>query len=195
MKAVGISTPDVYHMSGTQESAGAFYQAITAAKEASGHGFMVDAHDVAQLSKMKLFMTADGKAGFAVRRNGEITAVFSHPDGSHPSAGASLMNVAVDHGGKWLDAFDTVLPQLYSVSGFRPVARIKFDPEQIPPGWDAAKVAMFNDGKPDVVFMVYDPKFKDPVNRNTGGSAAKDWDTAMKLTKAAVKKYGIKRAN
>ncbi|MCG5030898.1 hypothetical protein MAF45_05495 [Mesosutterella sp. OilRF-GAM-744-9] len=71
-----------------------------------------------------------------------------------------------------LDCYDTILPTFYAAHGFRHVARLKFDPKYAPADWDYSffsgkadvsdgkggtkKSKNFNDGKPDIIFMVYD---------------------------------------
>lgn len=38
-----------------------------------------------------------------------------------------------------------------------PLARLPFDDKYKPDGWSYKQQAKFNNGRPDVVFMVYDP--------------------------------------
>jgi hypothetical protein len=56
---------------------------------------------------------------------------------------------------KWLNAFDTILPERYAPFGFKAVARLKFNPEYQPDGWSVEQYSRFNNGQPDVVFMRY----------------------------------------
>ena len=56
-----------------------------------------------------------------------------------------------------LDCFDTVLPNLYADAGFVPVARLAWNDDYSPDGWDYQLFDTFNGGRPDVVFMAYDP--------------------------------------
>ena len=66
--------------------------------------------------------------------------------------------LAVQLGGRRLDAFDTVLPKLYSDTGFRAVARLPFADEHAPPGWNYKTFGACNGGRPDVAFNAA-PKF------------------------------------
>jgi hypothetical protein len=77
------------------------------------------------------------------------------------------MQLAVQEGGRRLDAYDTILPKLYYNNGFKTVARLKFD-EQYAEGWDKKIFADFSNGKPDVVFMVYDPEYNQPPTKSDG---------------------------
>ena len=44
----------------------------------------------------------------------------------------------------------------------------------------------FNGGRPDLVFMAYDPKFKNTVANNVGGQFTDDYDKAKKSVKKAA---------
>ena len=68
------------------------------------------------------------------------------------------MQLAIAQGGRTLDAFDTALPALYGVNGFRVVSRLPWDEGHNPKGWSKRKFKMYNNGEPDVVFMAYDPE-------------------------------------
>lgn len=95
-----------------------------------------------------LFLSADKMAGAAVMPDGELVSVFKHPDAPKGAIGPILRGAIQQ--ATYLDAFDTndVLPNLYGRYGFRPVARVVFDPTQAPPGWAH--------GTPEVVLMVKD---------------------------------------
>ena len=64
-----------------------------------------------------------------------------------------------------------MLPGLDAKSGFKPVARIKWNDDFAPEGWDSSNAVInsFNDGKPDIVFMVYDPTFVGKYSTGLGG--------------------------
>lgn len=98
----------------------------------------------------KLFLSADKMAGAAVSPDGELVSVFMHPDAPKGAIEPILRGAAQQ--ATYLDAFDTngVLPNLYGRYGFRPVARVAFDPTQAPSGWAH--------GTPEVVLMVKDPE-------------------------------------
>lgn len=67
-----------------------------------------------------------------------------------------MIRQATALGGHRLDCFDTVLPALYADAGFVPVARLAWNDEYAPGGWDYQLFDTFNGGRPDAVFMAYD---------------------------------------
>lgn len=141
----------------SEASSDAFHQAITRAKGMGKHGAAVYVYPKEDYTDMKLFTTPDGSAGFAIKPDGDLVSVFS--DGSEKWVTPSLMTLAVQQGARKLDAFDTQLMAIYTEAGFKPVARMKWNEEYMPEGWDKETFATFNKGEPDVVAMVYDPNF------------------------------------
>jgi hypothetical protein len=100
----------------------------------------------------KLFLSEDGLAGVAVTPKGDLVSVFKHPDSKANMR--ELLAEALPHA-KELDAYTSGnghLPNLYAQFGFRPVARIPFDPEFAPSNWNYEL-----SDKPDIVSMVRDP--------------------------------------
>jgi hypothetical protein len=133
-----------------------FDQGIRAAVAASPHGAAVEVKDPEAVAFMRTFVTPNDKAGFALDGD-NIVSLFKHPDSGIKGFTNSALSLATQNGGRRLDAFDTVLPGLYSENGFRAVARLAWNDKYAPPGWDYQKFGAFNGGRPDVVFMVYDP--------------------------------------
>lgn len=112
---------------------------------------------------MDLYLSEDGQSGIAVKPNGDIVSVFAG-DNAPRGSGYTLMLLAIQNGGRQLDCFDTHLPDYYSLIGFKPVAKMKWDDEYIPEGWNKDNFKDYNNGEPaltagrrHVVFMVYDP--------------------------------------
>ena len=75
---------------------------------------------------MRLFLTEDGKVGFALKDAGvdgitDIVSVFNTAGGLHRGVSYAMIRLAVEEGGNTLDAFDTFLPGVYSANGFRAV--------------------------------------------------------------------------
>jgi hypothetical protein len=116
---------------------------------------------------MRMFLTPDSKAGFALKGN-DIVSVFRHPDEPIRNAAASMIEMAIQQGGRRLDAFDTILPSIYSRHGFKATSRSPFVDEFAPPGWDHARFAKFNEGRPDVVYMTLDPSHGRVYSRRDG---------------------------
>ncbi|WP_413872328.1 rhodanese-like domain-containing protein [Albidovulum sp.] len=127
----------------------AFRQALTDAVATLGpQSAQVTVYD--DYAGMRQFLFNDGKSGFALR-GGDIVSVFSSAD-APPGAVARILPLATMQGGNRLDAFNTYLPALYARFGMRAVARLPFNREFAPQGWDMRVL-----GEPDVVFMVFDP--------------------------------------
>lgn len=140
---------------------------------------------------MRLFITPDGKSGAALKGD-DIVSVFKHPDLPVKGFASSALALTTQEGGRRLDAFDTELPNLYARSGFRAVARIPWNDDYKPEGWEYGKYDAFNNGRPDVVFMVHDPQLAKPYQKGDGARVA-DYDagTAAQL-KATGYAPGIK---
>ena len=151
-----------------------FHDAIAGAKDDNAFGAAVHVYSPDEYAQMRLFTTPDGKAGFALKGD-DIISVFKRSDANARGAANSMLALATQEGGRRLDAFDTVLPELYSKSGFTAVARLKWNEAYKPPGWDKATFKEFNGGEPDVVFMVHDPANAE-LYRAGDGPYVKDYD-------------------
>ena len=95
-----------------------------------------------------------------------------------------MLQAAVQAGGKKLDAFDTYLPDIYESVGFRPVARLPWNDEFSPPGWDKNAFLEYNNGEPDVVFFVHDSEY---FGGATDVPVVTDYDDAVQLQNEALK--------
>ena len=157
----------------------AFTAGITSAKNASAHGAAVYVYPPEEYAGMRLFLSPTGKTGFALKGH-DIVSVFSTEKG-----GRAAHALAIEAGGRTLDAFDTVLPAIYASNGMRVVSRLPWDESQAPPDWKHATFAKFNGGRPDVVFMVHDPAF---TGDRLAGTKASSYDEAVALQQAAIAK-------
>lgn len=137
------------------EAASRFHGAIASSKDSTPYGAAVFVYDKAEYEGMRLFMTEDGQNGFAIKPDGDIVSVFSSGGGKvHP-----MLTLATQEGGSKLDAFDTVLPDLYGINGFREIAREPWVEKHRPEGWDKEVFARYNNGEPDVVYMEFDASY------------------------------------
>ena len=151
-RANDMVLPTFVELAPTLENAQQFEKAIADNKAKLKFGAAVYVYPAEDYQGMKLFMAEDGKSGVAVKPDGDIVSVFSTG-----GAGRAVMELAVAAGGRKLDAFDTILPEFYAPHGFKAVARTKWNDDFAPDGWSKEAFSEFNDGQPDVVFMVYDP--------------------------------------
>ena len=178
----GHQSPVFYEISG--KDAAVYEQAIQDSKDASPYGAAVYVYPVEEYADMRLFMTEDGKSGVALKGD-DIVSVFSGPP--HKGSVNSSMQLAVQEGGRRLDAFATVLPSLYNANGFQVVGRMKWNEDYKPDNWDKKTFSDFNNGEPDVVYMAYDPDDNRTVFENPG-EYFDDPDELSQAQKDAVNK-------
>jgi len=190
------ATPVTFHeLRSTPESSAAFHKAISAAKASSKFGASVHVYDRDDYGGMRLFLDEDAGVGFALKGD-DIVSAFKHDKSPVKGAVSSMLGLATSQGGRRLDAFDTVLPDLYGREGFRAVARVKFNPDYKPDDWSYDTFAKwlhfrdfikFNGGKPDVVFMVHDPGYGQPYKAGDG-AMIDDYDEGAKRQAAALRR-------
>lgn len=148
------SGSDAQRGSELPDSAGGrrFHSAIAAAASTHRFGFAVEVKDAEFYDNPanKLFLTPGGSAGAAVTDYGDLVSVFKKYKSDGDIDG--ILHQASQHA-HTLDGFDIggKLPDLYAKYGFRPAARVPFNDEFAPPGWNYADA-----GRPDVVLMVRD---------------------------------------
>ena len=125
-----------------------------------------------------IFMTEDGLAGAYVKKDGYMGGLFKSPKATYSKVAKLLQQARVKVGGRFMEAYATELEKIYVNNGFRPVARLKFNEEYAPEGWNAPKSALAS--KPDVVFFAYDPDGKYKIG---DGEYLEDYDTAYEIAK------------
>ena len=184
-ESLRIGTPTVFELDPTQ-AAPEFHKAISDAKEANPFSSAVYVYPQDEYAQMRLFLTDDNSAGFALKGD-DIVSVFNTPKGKYNNVVPEFLLLAVEQGGRKLDAFDTVLPSLYSQAGFRVASRLEWDPNESPPDWNEADFARFNGGKPDVVFMAYSPRPAKVLKPAPAKYDTKDIDRKREL----VDDYGV----
>ena len=137
-------------------------------------GFAVDVKPQSFYNDPANTIYRSGDAGAAVTEGGDLVSVYSVPGGKG-NIDAVLTDASQD--AKTLDAFDVggFLPNLYNRYGFKVVARVPFNREYAPPGWDFDAA-----GEPDVVLAVNDPS-AEAVDYNEVRDSVpvfEDWDEA-----------------
>lgn len=149
----GLDTPTFYELERTRPNATKFRRAISSSRKRSTYGAAVYIYEMPEYAGMRLFLSEDGKAGFALKDDGDVVSVFSDKSVKH---GRAAIELSIAAGGTKLDCFDTILPRFYSSHGFRVVQRLQWDDAQAPADWNKQTFSKFNNGEPDVVFMAYD---------------------------------------
>lgn len=159
----GMPTPSFNQLKKNDNKAiDTFKNAIAKAKQSlGGYGASVELKD--DYTDINLYLSQDGESGFGIKPNGDIVSVFSN---NKAEGGRShyMLEMATAEGGRQLDCFDIYLTKIYEAHGFKPVAKMKWNDEYIPEGWNKENFKDYNNGEPaltagrrHVVFMVYDP--------------------------------------
>lgn len=177
--SAGMSAPTLYELA--PADAGLYRARMLKLTEKNPYAASVYVYDEDEYRNMRLLVTDDGKAGVALKDD-EIVSAFAHKDCAHPKAVQSMLSQATALGGRRLDCFDTVLPKLYAQAGFVPVARLKWNDDYAPDGWDYDTFRNFNDGRPDVVFMAYDPDRVGGMYTRGDGEYVDDYDDGIART-------------
>ena len=154
-ESVGVPTPAFNQLKkNNKQSMDAFKNAISKAKQSLGNnGASVELKD--DYTDINLYLSQDGESGFGIKPNGDIVSVFSNS--KEKGRSSYMLEMAISQGGRQLDCFDIYLTKIYETHGFKPVAKMKWNDEYIPEGWNKENFKDYNNGEPDVVFMVYDP--------------------------------------
>ena len=106
-------------------------------KEASrsrgkNNSWMVDRHGRSGYSKARLFLSQDGKTGFAIKGK-DLISVYSTKRGG---AMATVLAHAVARGARTLDCYGGGLQNMYARFGAKAIAQVKFNEEYAPRDWD-----------------------------------------------------------
>lgn len=178
-------TPEIFELD-PEADAKAYVRMMEGLKENNKYASSVFIYELDEYKEMRLFSTADGKAGFALKPNGDIVSVYIYADSDHRGGVQSMLAQAVELGGDRLDAYDTVLPAIYAEAGFKPVARVRWDKNFEPDGWNKETYKKYNKGEPDVVAMAYDPDRIDSKYDPAEGEYFDDYEEAMAARDAFI---------
>ncbi|NGP09614.1 hypothetical protein G6038_29955 [Rhodococcus sp. 14C212] len=140
-------------------------------------------YDEDEYARMRMRVTEDGTAGVALKGD-EVVSVFAHQDGAHPGVAQSMLRQATALGGQRLDCFDTVLPKLYAATGFVPVARLAWNDNYAPDGCSYKTYHFYHSGRPDVVFMAYNPSAVGALHERGAGEYVTDYDEGLAKVEA-----------
>jgi hypothetical protein len=188
LESVGATPVDMYVLEDSDASASLFHDAIMAANGSNAHGAAVHAYEQPEYRGLKLMLSKDGLMGVAVKPDGDIVSAFKHAESPVRKAAFSFKSAAMIHGGRKSDAFDTVLPDLYAPWGFKPVARIGWNDEYSPEGWNKELYKDYNKGEPDVVFFAYDEGQRGKAYVPGEGKRVDDYDKGSAEQQKVLKK-------
>ena len=133
----------------TPEASNKFVEALNLAKESrEAFGKQVHTYTAEEYNNMKLYLSNDGKMGFAIKPDGDLVSVFIHKEKGGKGLSHKLIELAKQQGATKLDCYDTYLTDLYKEHGFVEVGRDKWNDKYAPEGWNKSKL-----GEPDVVYM------------------------------------------
>lgn len=184
VRALGADPPARWIELPPEEAAAGFSAKLKQTFDSGALGKQVTPLTPEELQGHRLFVGEGGKVGFAIAPDGELVGFWKNK-GAHRLATVSALKLAVEQGATHLNAFDTALPHLYARMGFKEVARIRFNREFAPKGWNYWKM-----GTPDIVFMRYDPKAVG--SKYTPGSRyVASYDEAMALARGETPKKAV----
>ena len=135
----------------------------------------------------RFFLSYDGLAGAYVLSDGYMGGLFKSPYSPFSSVSKALQDVRIIFGGRYFDAYATKLESIYINNGFKPVARVAFNEEFAPAGWDAEDSPLKD--KPDVVFFVFNS------DKETDKEHIKVGDGFYFTTYQDAKKYVLTKLN
>jgi len=147
------------------------------ARDRSRYGGFLSQHGPEEIAEHRRFLSADGKVGFTIDRDGDITNLFNN--GGPKGSGHLAIEEAISQGGRTLDCYAGYLPQFYAEHGFRETGRMAFNPAFANPRWDFDK-----HGQPDVVFMHYAGPDPEPYEKS--GKRYDDWAAAKANSRRAA---------
>lgn len=136
----------------------------------------------------KLYLSEDNNFGAYVEANGYMGSLFKNPASKEKGVSKTLQNLRIKDGGSFFDAFGTHLEPLYIKNGFEPVARVPFNEEYAPDGWQSTTLKT----RPNVVFFAYNPEGKSTVGQ---GKVFDSWDEAYTFTQDKAHEYEQERTN
>ena len=183
----GINTPIIKKVD-AKTSAKAYSKDMSDSMANHEFGLQVTIQKPKDLINSKLYRTEYG-GGFVIKPDGDVVGVFNKP-GSPPGSIYAMMQLAVEQGGKKLDAFNTFLPKIYETVGFKPVSRVKWSDKFAPKGWNKKTFKEFNNGEPDLILYVYDPNYFGGINKNDlpAFDGPDGYDQAQKIQQTELNK-------
>ena len=111
-------------------------------------GAFMDVHSVEDYSTYKNFISSDGNSAISVKPDWDITNFISN--WKVKGQWKELMFSAIENWGIKMDNYWQWLVRYYEKFWFEPVAKVKFNPEYAPDGWNFPR-----DKQPDIYVMLH----------------------------------------
>jgi hypothetical protein len=130
----GLNNMEFFDYSNNPEE---FSQLLNEGRKINDHGDWVDPQNAEQLpEKIKgkkgiIVVLKDKLAGFIVTTGGDVEGLFKNPASHEEQVGLKLAFMSRILGGTKMDCYGKYLANLYEVAGFKPVARVRFDPKYV----------------------------------------------------------------
>lgn len=190
-------SPELVDIPQTPEGRKYFQGILAEAQDSQGPlGYQVSVYEPEAYKGMRMTASPNADAGYAISPEGEIVSLVKNKESKMKGFAGKALKRADDDGGVFLNAFDTELTNLYGKAGFKPVSRVGFDEEMFRSeiGDEAVDEFMkanarFNEGRPDLVFMVRDPEFAPKAMSGQGGQKA-EYDEAYDILLREMNRLG-----
>lgn len=111
-----------------------------------------EAYDEVASEGGKFLRAADNKVLALLKPSGEMVSLVKDATVKAKGAAQAMISKMKDMGGLFMDNYDIYLTPIYEKAGYKVVARVPFDEQYAPEGWNEQDSPLKN--KPDVVFMV-----------------------------------------
>jgi hypothetical protein len=115
-----------------------FYKSFTSSEKSE----FMSPYTVKELKEFKVFKISGYKAGFAIKRDGDIILV--HNNTGEKGIGDLLIKKAIEYGGTKLDHYDGYLTGFYKSLGFKLIENDIFLDEYTPDGWKFTPIDINN---------------------------------------------------
>lgn len=196
-RGMKIDAPDIVEFPQSEPNREYFQGILAEAQDSQGPlGYQVSVYEPEGYKNMTMMASSNADGGFAITPEGEIVSLVKNKNSPMKGFAGRTLKLAKDEGGVFLNAFDTELTNLYGKAGFKPVSRVDFDEEMFRGeiGDEAVDEFMeanrkFNDGRPDLVFMVRDPEFEPKAMSGQGGVRG-EYDEAYDILRSEMDRLG-----
>ena len=154
LERAGLPAPTFLQLEQNPKGAEVFRSALQKAV-AGRSGAPIRIFTAEEYENMRTFLTPDGLSGFAL--NGEeVVSVFKHPKSGMKGVAQAMIRLAIEQGGRRLGVYDTAVPYLYAMQGFKAVSRTPMEsgPDLVFMSWDRNSNNSYEPGQGKLVDSV-----------------------------------------